>query len=197
MHHFREYVRKGKVSIHKIPTQFQLGDMLTKPQPEALFVLQSESLLQWDAEFMTLEQLALPAKHLRACDILDKLEDLCMDQHANAFAETLSQSVQKDIRPGIGTGFVPGNSMGQETRTVIGTKTAKTQDHAGWIVPNVKFKIAPDSALIAVIGGKALQEWIKAKGFNGETTSRQRTSVGHGKGPLKGVNKGFDGHLKK
>jgi hypothetical protein len=120
-----------------------------------------------------------------------------MDQHANAFAETLSQSVQKDIRPGIGPGIVPGNGMGQETRTVIGTKTPKTRERAGRIVPNVKFKIAPDSAPIAVIGGKALQEWIKAKGFNGETTSRQRASVEHGKGPLKGVNKGFDGHLKK
>jgi hypothetical protein len=126
MHHFREYVRKGKVSIHKIPTQFQLGDMLTKPRPEALFVSQCESLLQWDAEFVTLEQLALPAKHLRACDISDKSEDLCMDQHANAFAETLSQSVQKDIKPGIGPGIMPESRKGQETRTVIGTKTEKT-----------------------------------------------------------------------
>jgi hypothetical protein len=120
-----------------------------------------------------------------------------MNQHANAFAETLSQSVQKDIKPGIGPGIVPEISKGQETKTVIGTKTANTRDHAGRIIPNVKFKIAPNSAPIAVIGGKTLQEWIKAKGFNGETTSRQRTSVGHGKGPLKGVNKGFDGHLKK
>jgi hypothetical protein len=97
-----------------------------------------------------------------------------MDQHANAFAETLSQSVQKDIKPGIGPGIMPESSKGQETRTVIGTKTAKTRDHAGRIVPNVKIKIAPNSAPIAVIGGKALQEWIKAKGFNGETSSRQR-----------------------
>jgi hypothetical protein len=84
---------------------------------------------------------------------------------------------------------MPESSKGQETRTVIGTKATKTHDSAGQIIPNVKFKIAPDSAPIAVIGGKALQEWIKAKGFNGETTSRQRASVKHGKGPLKGVNK--------
>ena len=157
MHHFREHVRKGKISIHKIPTQFQLGDMLTKPQPEALFVSQRESLLQWETEFMTLEQLALPAKHLRACDISDKSEDLCMDQHANAFAETLSQSIQKDIGPGIRPGIVPGNDMGQETKTVIGIKTVRTHDSAGRIVPNVKFKIAPKTAPVAVIGGKATQ----------------------------------------
>jgi hypothetical protein len=112
-----------------------------------------------------------------------------MDQHANAFAETLSQSVQKDIKPGIWPGIVPESSKGQETRTVIGTKGTKSHDSTRRIVPNVKFKIAPDSAPIAVIGGKALQEWITAKGFNGEITSRQRASVGHGKGPLKGVNK--------
>jgi hypothetical protein len=119
-----------------------------------------------------------------------------MDQHANAFAETLSQSVRKDIEPGIGPGIMPESRKGQETGTVIGTKTEKTRaktekarEHAGRIVPNVKFKTAPKSAPIAVIGGKALQEWIKAKGFNGETTSRQRASDAHGKGPLKGVNK--------
>jgi hypothetical protein len=167
-------MRKGKVSIYKIPTQYQLGDMLTKPQPEPLFVSQQESLMQWNSEFMTLEQLALPAKHLRACNISDKSEDLCIDQHANMFAETLSQSVQKDIEPGIKPGIVPGSSMGQETRTVIGTKT---HDSIGWITPNVKIKLASKSAPCAVIGGKALQDWIKAKGFNGETTSRQRASV--------------------
>ena len=41
MHHFREHVRKGLVSIHKIPTRFQLGDIATKAQPEALFVSQT------------------------------------------------------------------------------------------------------------------------------------------------------------
>jgi hypothetical protein len=50
MHHFREHVRKGKVSIHKIPTRFQLGDIATKAQPEAFFVSQRESLLQWERQ---------------------------------------------------------------------------------------------------------------------------------------------------
>jgi hypothetical protein len=144
---------------------------------------------------MTVKQLALPAKHLRACDILDKSKAFCMDQHANAFAETLSQSVQKDIRPDIGPGIVPGNGMGKEIRTVIGTKTAKTHDRTGRIVPNVKIKIAPNSAPIAVIGGKSLQEWIKAKGFNGETTSSQRASIERVKESLKRDNKTSNGHL--
>jgi hypothetical protein len=118
-----------------------------------------------------------------------------MDQHANAFAETLSQSVQKDIEPGIGPGIVPESSKGQETRTVIGTKTAKSHDHAGRIVPNVKIKFAPKSAPHAVIGGKALQDWIKAKGSNGETTSSQRASIERVKESLKRGNKTPNGHL--
>ena len=120
-----------------------------------------------------------------------------MDQHANAFAETLSQSVQRDTESGIRPGIVPESEKGQETRTVIGTKTKSTYENAGRIMSNVKFKVAPKSAPITVIGGKALQAWIKEKGFNGETTSRQRTSARHGKGSLQGANKGVDGHLKK
>jgi hypothetical protein len=84
-----------------------------------------------------------------------------MDQHANTFSETLSQSVQKDIEPGIGPGIVPGNNIGQETKTVIGVEA---HDCAGRIAPNVKIKFAPKSAPHAVIGGKALQDWIKEKG---------------------------------
>jgi hypothetical protein len=83
MHHFREHGRKGNISIHKIPTRYQLGDIATKAQPEALFVSQRESLLQWETETMTMEELTLPAKHLRACDISDSSEALCIDQHAN------------------------------------------------------------------------------------------------------------------
>jgi hypothetical protein len=46
LHHFREHVRKGLISMNKIPTQYQLGNIATKPQPEALFVSQRESLMQ-------------------------------------------------------------------------------------------------------------------------------------------------------
>jgi hypothetical protein len=84
MHHFREHVRRGDISINKIPTKFQLGDIETKPQPEDLYVSQRESLMQWDAEFMTRDELALPAHHLRACDISDNSASICRDQHDSA-----------------------------------------------------------------------------------------------------------------
>ena len=117
MHHFREYIRKGKVSVHKIPTRFQLGDIATKAQPEPLFIPQHESLLlQWDAETMTTEELALPAKHLRACDISDKSEDLCMDQHANAFSVKVPERVVEVIGPGIKPGIGKGPSEARVIR---------------------------------------------------------------------------------
>ena len=71
-----------------------------------------------------------------------------MDLHANAFSETLSQTVQKDIEPGIEPVIVPENKMGQEIRTVIGTET---HDRSRPIAPNVKLKIAPNSAPRVVI----------------------------------------------
>ena len=72
MHHFRDHVRKKLISIHKIPTQYQLADIATKPQPEVLFIAQRESLMQWAAETMTRLQLALPTEHLRACEIIEQ-----------------------------------------------------------------------------------------------------------------------------
>jgi Reverse transcriptase (RNA-dependent DNA polymerase) len=69
MHHFREYVRLQKVSLHKIPPRYQLADIATKPQPVALFEEQRESLLQWNAENATAEELHKMALEipLRAC----------------------------------------------------------------------------------------------------------------------------------
>jgi hypothetical protein len=49
-------------------------------QPEALFVSQRESLMQWDSEGMTVEELRLPARHLRACEISDGAKRICEDQ---------------------------------------------------------------------------------------------------------------------
>ncbi len=83
MHHFREHVRKKLISLHKIPTRFQLGDIATKPQPEDLFVSQRESLMQWESEFMTKKELSLPAHHMRACDISDQAESLCVGNGGN------------------------------------------------------------------------------------------------------------------
>ena len=71
MHHFREAVKNGDVTTHKTPTRFQLGDLATKAQPRELFESQRESIMQWEAEGMTKEQLQQPTKHLRACDIVD------------------------------------------------------------------------------------------------------------------------------
>ncbi len=68
LHHFREHVRKGKISIHKIDTKLQLADMLTKPQPEALFVAQRESIMQWLSEHCSKADLILLLKPLGACD---------------------------------------------------------------------------------------------------------------------------------
>jgi len=70
MHHFREHVRTGKVSIHKIPTEHQLADIATKPQPEVLYVSQRESIMQWESEHQTAEQLLSPGKNLRACELI-------------------------------------------------------------------------------------------------------------------------------
>jgi hypothetical protein len=72
MHHFREHVRNGKITIYKVPTELQLADIATKPQGERLFVAQREGLLQWDAELMTIDELQQPAKHLRACEIIEQ-----------------------------------------------------------------------------------------------------------------------------
>jgi hypothetical protein len=69
MHHFREHVRQGKISLHKIPSRYQLADIATKPQPVALFEEQRESLLQWEAEHATAASLLNSPleNHLRAC----------------------------------------------------------------------------------------------------------------------------------
>jgi hypothetical protein len=74
MHHFREHVRSGAVSLHKIASRLQLADIATKPQPLELFTSQRESLMQWESEFLTVSELLGPVKHLRACDIVSANE---------------------------------------------------------------------------------------------------------------------------
>ena len=73
LHHFREYVRKGLISIVKVMSVDQLADILTKPQPEALFTAQRETLMQWGTETASVRGVGstLVASHLRACDIMD------------------------------------------------------------------------------------------------------------------------------
>jgi hypothetical protein len=198
MHHFREYVRQGKVSIHKIPTRFQLGDIATKAQPEPLFVSQRESLLQWDAETMTTEELALPATHLRACDISDKSEDLCMDQHANAFSVSQHQSVAEHGLAGTMTGIMPLGDAMTEEMPANGQYKQKRGRRANSSSQSVKSEVsrrlgkdtegemprrneASHGHLISskassppLLSVEELLSWIKDKGFDGKTTKRQR-----------------------
>ena len=84
MHHFREHVRQGLVTIYKVSSELQLADIATKPQPEKLFVSQRESLLQWESERKTKEEIQQPADHLRACEIIELAlgNSLSGDQHA-------------------------------------------------------------------------------------------------------------------
>jgi len=82
LHHFRDHVKRRLITIHKVPTEFQLADIATKPQPAPLFESQRESILQWESEAMTAEELLLPARHLRACEIIDRLPLLLeQEQH--------------------------------------------------------------------------------------------------------------------
>jgi hypothetical protein len=46
-HHFREEVRKGKVSIYNTKTEDQIADIFTKPIPEASFVKFRERMMGW------------------------------------------------------------------------------------------------------------------------------------------------------
>ena len=76
LHHFRGYVRTKQVSISKVPSRYQLGDLLTKPQSRDLFESQRESILQWESADKSKEELTLPGKHLKACEIIESLHDL-------------------------------------------------------------------------------------------------------------------------
>ena len=61
MHHFREYVRSGRITIHKVPTEDQLADIATKPQPRSLFEKQRELILKWSVETEAIISTALAA----------------------------------------------------------------------------------------------------------------------------------------
>ena len=47
LHHFRQYVEQGDITIHKINTQDQKADILTKSLPVALFVKHRLAILGW------------------------------------------------------------------------------------------------------------------------------------------------------
>ena len=82
LHHFREHVRKKLITIHHIATELQIADLLTKPQPIALFIAQRQVIMQWpkqNADTTTKYEPKVTSKsandptmpnHLRACDII-------------------------------------------------------------------------------------------------------------------------------
>ena len=73
LHHFREFVKRKEVTIHKVQSKLQLADLLTKPQPKDLFESQRESIMLWQDEDKSAKELELPGKHLRACEIIESL----------------------------------------------------------------------------------------------------------------------------
>ena len=107
------------------------------------------------------------------CDISDNSKDLCIDQHANAFSETLTQTVAEGTGsvhgPVAMTGGIIGTGIktGIDLLTDIGQKTS-----AGRIKDTVKLKTAKGQ----VLSGRALKDWIIDKGFNGRTTQSQRNT---------------------
>ena len=74
LHHFREHVRKKLITIQHIDTELQIADLLTKPQPTALFLKQRRTLMCWPcdvADTGTVTSCGTPETiHLRACGIM-------------------------------------------------------------------------------------------------------------------------------
>ena len=123
LHHFREHVRNKLISINKIPTEYQLGDIYTKPQPEALFKSQRESIMQWESETKTKEELAQSAHHLRVCDISDQAVELCGVQHDSAIKANVAPKETAQGRSG--------NDKASETSSGDGTAVGSRKPSSG------------------------------------------------------------------
>ena len=94
-----------------------------------------------------------------------------MDQHANAFSETLPPTVVQDIVPNMMTGIVTEDREGPGTRPGIRINTNSVPaQSAGRQSSPVKIK---DPKRL-VLSGKALKDWIIDKGFDGVSTQLQR-----------------------
>ena len=109
-----------------------------------------------------------------------------MSQHANAFSETLSQTVAESVDIITMTGTVTKSFKGPGTKTEIGTRPGiRHVDRAGRVsipIKSMKPKDLQDPKQM-VLTGKALTAWIIDKGFNGKTTKLQRDCPKDGKGP--------------
>ena len=73
LHHFREHVRKKLITIQHVATDLQIADLLTKPQPSALFMKQRQVLMRWPLSNSTCNDddsdKTTNLIHLRACGI--------------------------------------------------------------------------------------------------------------------------------
>jgi hypothetical protein len=93
MHHFRERVRKKQITIQHVASELQMADLLTKPQPESLFVVQREMLLRWKKETKSPAGTA-NANLLRACDIPEERVSVSKIPDSLFHADTSADSVQ-------------------------------------------------------------------------------------------------------
>ena len=87
----------------KVTSEEQLADMLTKPQPEALFVMQREEILQWHLAAVDRDRLHIATSHLRACDITSHERD-SNEMGQRDCDGMIQQSRMRTSRPGIQKG---------------------------------------------------------------------------------------------
>ena len=104
------------------------------------------------------------------CDISDKSEDLCMDQHANAFSVRVPERVVEVIEPGIRPGIREGPSEARVIRAGRAKSASDSLDSRKGNGP--KYPKRQQSPPLRT--GKALRDWIRDKGFNGVSTTVQR-----------------------
>jgi hypothetical protein len=89
LHHFREHVRKGIITIHHIETTKQIADLLTKPQPTELFQQQRKVLMKFPEE----QSNALVSTHPRACGILPEVRKDTIHSEVNSELDKLTPTV--------------------------------------------------------------------------------------------------------
>ena len=104
-----------------------------------------------------------------------------MDQHANAFSETLPRTVVQDTEQSILAGIVtkslkgpgtrPGMATAKRTKPGIATETGTERSSDAGRQSRLVKVIKPKRP---VLSGKALKDWIIDRGFDGVSTQLQR-----------------------
>ena len=54
-HHFREFVRRGLITLQPVSTANQLADIFTKPLPRDLFIKFRDQILLWDPKYLRIK----------------------------------------------------------------------------------------------------------------------------------------------